>query len=279
MQQIKSFRIRGVSGTVNRIDFDGRLVDYWSPAAPTRHLLIAHDGQNVFDRKTSTRKSTWKMANSAIRVSQELGITPPAIIAVFHSRSEANPWGRILDLAPQDPFQNGVEPAERNAEITLDNLQGNRYLEQVTNEIAPAVAAALNMDLRQANKAIIGSSMGGLASLYALGKRPDFFTTCLALSPHWSAGHAPLVDALIGSLPAPGEHRVWMSRGTRGLDKYYGPFQDYADQKMAEAGWREGEDFITRVYKNSGHTERSWSKYLDEPMKFWLHLGADTIGN
>lgn len=268
MQPVKSFRIRGVSGTVNRIEFDGRLVDYWSPTGPTQHLLIAHDGQNVFDRKTSTRKSTWKMAHSAIRVSQELGITPPAIIAVFHSRSASNPWGRILDLAPQDPFQEGVQPMEANDEITLDDLQGNRYLEQITDEIAPAVADALHMDLSQTNKAIIGSSMGGLASLYALGKRPDFFTTCLALSPHWSAGHAPLVDALIDALPAPGEHKVWMSRGTRGLDKNYGPFQDYADQKMVDAGWQE--DFVTRVYKNSGHTERSWSKYLDQPMKFWL---------
>jgi hypothetical protein len=61
-----------------------------------------------------------------------------------------------------------------------------------------------------------------------------------------------------------------MSRGTRGLDREYGPFQERADQKMREAGWHEGEDFITRVYKQSGHTERSWAKYLDEPIKFWL---------
>lgn len=277
MQPVKSFRIGGVSGNVNRIEFDGRLVDYWSPVAPTQRLLIAHDGQNVFDRKTSTRKSTWKMAHSAIRVSQELGITPPAIIAVFHSRSASNPWGRILDLAPQDPFQAGVQPTEANDEIALDDLQGNHYLEQITEEIAPAIADALQMDLNQTNKAIIGSSMGGLASLYALGKRPDFFTTCLALSPHWSAGHEPLVDALIDALPAPGEHRVWMSRGTRGLDKNYRPFQDYADQKMADAGWHE--DFVTRVYKNSGHTERSWSKYLDQPMKFWLDSHLPSSGN
>ena len=279
MNKVKSFQLRRISGAVTRIEFDGRLVDYWSPTEPTEHLLIAHDGQNVFDRKTSTRKSTWKMAHSAVRVSQELGITPPAIVAVFHSRSASNPWGRILDLAPQDPFQNGVEPTEANDEISLDDLQGNRYLEQVTDEIVPAVAEALHLDLAKANKAIIGSSMGGLASLYALGKRPDYFTTCLALSPHWTAGNAPLVDALIDSLPTPGEHKVWMSHGTRGLDANYGPFQEYADRKMVEAGWREGEDFITRIYKNSGHTERSWSKYLDQPMKFWLNSTPGPAGN
>ncbi len=270
MKHVKSFDLRGVAGKVRRVEFDGRLVDYWSPESPSQHLLIAHDGQNVFDRHTSSRRQTWQMAQSAIRVSQELGITPPTIIAVFHSRSASNPWGRILDLAPQDPFQNGVEPSEKNEEISLSDLQGNNYLEQITQSIAPAIAAELNMDLGKAEKAVIGSSMGGLASLYALGKRPDFFDACLSLSPHWSAGNTPLVDALIDALPMPGNHQIWMSHGTRGLDRHYGPFQDLADRKMRNAGWRDGVDFTTKVYKKSGHNERSWAKYLDQPMKFWL---------
>ncbi len=279
MQPIKSFQIRGVPGLVRRVEFDGRLVDYWSPATTSRHLLIAHDGQNVFDRNTSTRRRTWRMAHSAIRVSQELGIAPPAIIGVFHSRSATNPWGRILDLAPQDPFQNGVEPVEKSEGLSVEDLQGNRYLAQITDVIAPAIASELNLDLTTTDKAIIGSSMGGLASLYAMGKRPDFFTTSLALSPHWSAGHNPLVEALIKALPRPGRHKIWMSHGTRGLDRLYGPYQSHADALMRATNWREGEDFMTKVYKKSGHTERSWAKYLDQPMKFWLSSSLGSARN
>lgn len=270
MKHVKSFDLRGVAGKVRRVEFDGRLVDYWAPDAASKHLLIAHDGQNVFDRHTSSRHQTWRMAHSAIRVSQELGITPPTIIAIFHSRSATNPWGRILDLVPQDPFQNGVQPAEKNDEISTSDLQGNNYLEQMTQSIAPAIAAELNMDLGKVERAVIGSSMGGLASLYAIGKRPDFFNSCLSLSPHWSAGNTPLVDALIDALPNPGNHQIWMSRGTRGLDRHYGPFQDLADKKMRKAGWHDGVDFMSKIYKKSGHNERSWAKYLDQPMKFWL---------
>ena len=270
MKQVKSFQIRRVSGAVNRVEFDGRLVDYWSPAVPTQHLLIAHDGQNIFDRATSTHRTTWQMAQSAIRVSNEIGIIPPAIIGVFHSRSATNPWGRILDLAPQDPFQNGVPAYQASDEISLENLQGNNYLDQITNVIAPTICQNLRLDISKLDKAIIGSSLGGLASLYAIAKRPDFFTTALALSTHWTAGEIPLVEAMLDSLPKPGQHKIWMSRGTRGHDAHYGDFQDYADKKMLRAGWREGEDFITQVYKRSGHNERSWRKYLDQPMKFWL---------
>ncbi len=271
MRLISRYQVSGLSGSVQRTDFNGRIVDYWAPENETYHLLIAHDGQNVFDHRTATRHRTWRMAQSAVRVGSELGITPPAIIAIFHSRSPENPWGRLIDLAPQDPYQNGLHPpAGVEAAVTADQLAGNAYLERITEAIAPSIAQVLGLDIDNLNKAIIGSSMGGLASLYALGKRPDFFTTALALSTHWSAGENPLVDALIDQLPAPGNHKVWMSHGTRGIDANYGPFQRYADQKMLDAGWHLNRNFKTQVYRKSGHNERSWARYLDQPMRFWL---------
>jgi hypothetical protein len=56
MELIKRYQVRGVPGEVNRVHFDGRTVDFWIPRGDTQHLLIAHDGQNVFDGKTSTHR-------------------------------------------------------------------------------------------------------------------------------------------------------------------------------------------------------------------------------
>lgn len=275
MKHEKRYQVSGVPGYVNRAVFNGRTVDFWSPPETTSHLLIAHDGQNVFDHRTATRHRTWKMVHSALRVSGELGITPPAIIAVFHSRTKDNPWGRVRDLAPQDPFQNGVRALAGSAhDVGVESLMGNAYLHQVTDVIAPAITSELNLDLAHLDKAVIGSSMGGLASLYALGKRPDFFSTTLAFSPHWLAGGDPLVDALVDLLPTPGNHKVWMSHGTRGHDAKYGPHQRTADERMKSAGWTLNKDFRSHVYKKSGHNERSWARYLDQPMKFWLTSSA-----
>ena len=75
MQEIKRFQVRGVPGEVVRARFGSRTVDYWIPNGGTDRLLIAHDGQNVFDGKTSThRGQTWKMAQAALHVSEDLGI-------------------------------------------------------------------------------------------------------------------------------------------------------------------------------------------------------------
>ena len=76
---------------------------------------------------------------------------------------------------------------------------------------------------------MIGSSMGGLSTLYALAEHSDKFHTALALSTHWSLGGIPLVEALIKELPATGIHNIYMSRGTKGLDADYEPFQLHAD--------------------------------------------------
>ena len=271
MKEIKRFQIRGVAGDIKRVDFSGRTVDYWLPKESTERLLIAHDGQNIFDGGSSThRGQTWQMAQSAIRVSRELGITPPAIIGIWHSGTKDNPLGRMKDLTPEKYFRDGVPFSDgaiawlgRSFDTTL--LHADTYLRAIFEDYIPAIAP----DIDPKHTAMIGSSMGGLATLYALAELPDHFTTALALSPHWTLGEHLLVEKIIHSLPKPGGHRVWMSRGTKGLDAKYEPFQLQADQLMHERGYVH-HDYASKVYKRTGHNERSWAKYLDQPMRFWL---------
>ena len=60
MQEIKRFQVRGVPGEVVRVQFGSRIVDYWIPKGGTDRLLIAHDGQNVFDGKKCFYKLVFK---------------------------------------------------------------------------------------------------------------------------------------------------------------------------------------------------------------------------
>ena len=268
MKEIKRFQIRGVAGEVKRVDFDGRIIDYWLPKEPATHLLIAHDGQNVFDGRTSThRGQTWKMAQSTTRVSKELGITPPAIIGVWHSGSKQDPWGRGKDLVPQRYFQDGIAVHNDFAAVFQPELlHGDRYLQTILGKYVPAIAPGI----LAANTAMIGSSMGGLATLYAVAQFPDRFATALALSTHWPFGGNALVERTIAELPNPTKHKIWMSHGTKGLDSAYAPFQHYADKLMHERGYLP-HNSVSKVYERSGHNERSWAKYLDQPMRFWLN--------
>jgi enterochelin esterase-like enzyme len=114
--------------------------------------------------------------------------------------------------------------------------------------------------------AVIGSSMGGLATLYAAIQHPDKFTTALALSPHWVISDEKFARSMVEALPI--THKIWMSRGDKGLDKEYVPLQNFVDSLMHKRGFTS--NFESKVYKHSGHNERSWAKYLNEPLRFWL---------
>ena len=49
----------------------------------------------------------------------------------------------------------------------------------------------------------------------------------------------------------------------------------YADKLMSERGYH-AHNYISRVYPRSGHNERSWAKYLDQPLHFWLDSKTHT---
>jgi len=264
MQEIKRFQVRGVPGEVVRVQFGSRIVDYWIPKGGTDRLLIAHDGQNVFDGKTSThRGQTWKMAQTAIHVSQELGINPPAIIAVWHSSTKENPWGRAQDLAPQRYFTHDayIDPRWKLKDPSFV-VKSDEYLDQIFNTIVPAIFPESTPE----KTAVIGSSMGGLATLYAAITHPEKFTTALALSTHWIISDQEFARKMVDALPL--SHKIWMSRGNKGLDAEYPPLQDFVDQLMAKRGF--GSRYMSKSYNRSGHNERSWAKYLNEPLRFWL---------
>lgn len=271
MREIKRFQVRGIPAQVTRAEFSGRTVDFWAPAGGTDTVLIAHDGQNIFDPRTSTHlRQTWKLAQNAIRVAQENHKSPPLVIGVFHSSNKNDPYGRLKDLSPEDAFRDGVEPNNPPSGplFSLSELRGNSYLSQIFDEVLPSIASSSHVDYSPEKTAMLGSSMGGLATLYAFNKFQNYFHTALAFSPHWVLGGNPLVDYLIDNLPNHHGRKLWMSRGTKGLDSAYEPFQVLADVKVRKSGWHN--NFETRVYHRTGHNERSWSKYVDDALRFFM---------
>ena len=126
-------------------------------------------------------------SQNAIKVFEDFGFAPPAIIGVFHSSTKSNPMGRVKDLTPQGAFQSGVKPMIQS-DLELADLNGDDYQSQIAEEIVPQILKKLGENIGFENTAMIGSSMGGLATLNALGLRKEFFATALAFSPHWVIG-------------------------------------------------------------------------------------------
>ncbi|NCX31787.1 MAG: hypothetical protein EBX18_04610 [Actinobacteria bacterium] len=95
------FFVRGVREPVRRMLIDNRWVDMWIPDVTPSGLIVAHDGQNVFDDRAATHHQTWDAARAAVRAAQRVGVAPPAVVGVWNGSTAQHPHRRGYELAPQ----------------------------------------------------------------------------------------------------------------------------------------------------------------------------------
>jgi predicted alpha/beta superfamily hydrolase len=267
MEEIKRYQLRGLEGDVVRLRFGERIVDYWAPSGGSGSLLIAHDGQNIFDWRSATNFATWRLAQSANKLAKDLNQSPPVVVAIFHGKSKSDPYGRARDLCPEDAFREGVQPLQKPT-IAVDQLRGNQYLFDIFENIIPSILKREQLSISPNRTAMIGSSMGALATLYSLIEHGAKFHTALALSPHWTLGGAPLVDWMIPRLSNSREHRIFLSRGERGYDSEYHPFQSQAEKLLEKSGWNSR--YQSRIFNGAKHNERAWARQVSDALSYWL---------
>ncbi|MFZ9779351.1 MAG: alpha/beta hydrolase-fold protein [Ilumatobacteraceae bacterium] len=262
------FFVRGVREPVRRMLIDNRWVDMWIPNDTPSGLIVAHDGQNVFDDRAATHHQTWDAARAAVRAALRVGVAPPAVVGVWNGSTAQHPHRRGYELAPQKLMTAAMQVDPRLANwFDPRQMCGDEYQAQVADVIVPH---AMQMIGREVPVAMMGASMGALATLYALGERPELYGCGLSFSVHWPFAGDALVDALIDHLPAPGDVRVWMQNGTNGLDASYAPYQRRAESRLTSRGYVHGRDYVSRVLRRSGHNERSWARRLPDAIEWWL---------
>lgn len=281
MIEIEEFQVRGVTGSVKKVRFGSRTVDFWSPKNPGSHIIVAHDGQNVLDKRNiginPHQRATWQLAESAIRVAAKNNVVPPTVICVYHTPYLENKLGRLLEYTPKKYMQskeNWMIESYGLYDVTVDSflkaLNADELISDITENIVPTIASHVGQKISPEKTAIIGASMGGLASMYATIQRPDFFHTSLAFSPHWVIGGDALAKSMMNDFPAPGKHKLWMSRGTKGLDALYEGSQDLADTIIKSRGYVENQNLITRVLNRGAHSNATWAHYAPAALDFWL---------
>jgi predicted alpha/beta superfamily hydrolase len=116
----------------------------------------------------------------------------------------------------------------------------------------------------------MGSSMGGLISLYALCEYPDVFGGAACLSTAWTVAAGVAAHDLEASLPDPETHRIYFDYGNETKDGNYEPLQRMVDIQMKAAGYTEGENWVTKSFPGEEHSERAWRKRVDQPLQFLL---------
>lgn len=248
-----------------------RRVDVWLPELYHQEpgiklpVLYINDGQNVFNRSPYVG-SGWKIHERISTLAEEGKILPPIVVAMT---STMNRFGEYL---PQKPltYPGALEHLNENKPWRFDptNVHSDQYLRLIVEEIKPLIDSRYRVLSDAANTTIMGSSMGGLISLYALCEYPEVFGKAACLSTHWPALGDYMLRYARQTLPEAGTHKLYFDYGGKGYDKQYEPFQNKMDILLQDKAYQEGKDFQSWVFEDDDHNELYWSARLHLPLGF-----------
>ncbi len=233
-------------------------------------VLYMHDGQNVFNPTTSYTKIDWGVDEMIDSLMQAGKIEKTIVVA---------PWNTVktrfieyMPAAPKEATDNDQARKALSENFGGDKLLSDEYLKFLVEELKPFIDKTYNVSKKAEDTSIMGSSMGGLISLYAISKYPEIFGAAGCVSTHWPI---PMIgDAYIATLPAtlpdPKTHKIYFDYGTKTLDAQYEPYQMRVDSIMINKGYIRNKNWVTRKFEGADHSEKSWNARAHIPLLFLL---------
>jgi hypothetical protein len=262
-----------------------RHVDVWLPSDYSSKkkyaVLYMHDGQMLFDTAATWNKQEWGVDETMGMLLKNNQVPPVIVVGIWNTED------RWLEYFPEKPF-NKLPQAWRDSmseglQVKKKTAMSDEYLQFMVKELKPFIDSAYSTHKDRSNTYTIGSSMGGLISMYAVCEYPEVFGGAACLSTHWPGGY-DMDDMLAGKvfnsymkmkLPSPAHHRFYFDYGSEGGDKTYDRFQKMIDSTMQQKGYAQN-NWLTIRYGGEEHNEKSWAKRLAAPFFFLLKKAPGT---
>ena len=222
----------------------------FTPDVP-RFALYMFDGQNIFDDGPSF-SGGWYLHEAVERMARSRR-PAPVVVGIDHGGSS-----RLDELSPW---------ACKDCDGQVDALLG-----WITGSLMPRLAAELPLIPGPVGAVVGGSSMGGLAALYAHFHSPQSFGGAMVLSPSFWLNDAAILRWL-PEQPTPELSRVYLDCGVREGRGIVLPQVAEVAAQLATRGY--GEDrLMFRPDPRGAHSESSWRRRLPRALRFFYRPPA-----
>ncbi|WP_248722070.1 alpha/beta hydrolase [Seonamhaeicola sp. ML3] len=260
------------------VNIEPRMVDVWFPQDYSEDkkyaVLYMHDGQMLFDAKTTWNKQEWQVDEWATKLMRQ-GKTKDFIVVGVHNIREL----RNSNYFPQKVYEALMQKDKDSLKAMTDKqnakslINSDSYLKFLVNELKPFVDANYAVKTDKDNTFVMGSSRGGLISMYAISEYPEVFGGAACLSTHWTGTYDNIdndipdafFDYMKMYLPNSENHKLYFDYGDKTLDEKYLPYQNKADRVIVSKGHAKSIKFT-----GADHSEVSWGARLDIPLTFLL---------
>ena len=282
------------SGSIQRIEnFPSRFVaprnvDIWLPdgydTSKKYSVVYMHDGQMLFDSTQTWNKKEWGVDEIFGKLIKYGKIRQCIVVGIWNVAED-----RFADYFPQKVIPNiAVNIRTRILKEQLkQEPKADNYLKFIVQELKPTIDKTYSTSTEAQNTYLIGSSMGGLISLYALCEYPDVFGGAACMSTHTPLAAPDLInpktdeqvasklrDYLEKKLPEANTKKIYFDYGSLTLDAYYKPYQAKIDTILKNKGY-DSIHWQTREFQGADHSETSWNKRLEIPLLFLLSTKSE----
>ena len=202
-------------------------------------VLYMHDGQNLIDPKTSYTGKDWQVDETVTRLIKEYKIKEIIVVGIYNSKD------RLEEYSFTD--------------------KGKKYQKFIIEELKPFVDSDYRTLPDNKNTAIIGSSMGGLASFIIAWNHPEIFSMagCMSSSFYYNDEN---IFKMIDEYNEPKKHiKFYIDHGEDGLLRGQRMFC-----KLTQRGYVIGTDLDYFYARGAEHNESEWAKRLERPLIFFF---------
>ena len=230
--------------------------DYDDQPERTYPVLYMHDGQNLFDGRTSFIPGrTWQVREQADAAIEAGEVEPLIIVGIYNTGDR-----RLAEYTPDRDWQMGGGEAAS-------------YGLLLTRELMPWIAERYRIRTDRESTGLGGSSLGGLVTLYLGLRHAQHFGKLAVLSPSVWWNHKSILGYLNEYAPTIWEKpRLWLdvgdAEGRRTLEN-----AEQLNRRLIAYGWRPGETLRFERIAGGAHDEASWAIRV-RPMLLFLFPGS-----
>lgn len=218
-------------------------------------VLYMNDGNNLFDANTAFMGREWEVDNTTEELISKKLIEEIIIVGVY------NTMGRLEEYTPTKSKQHGGGKA-------------NLYLDFICHELMPVIQEKFRVKTGPKNTGLMGSSLGGLISLYAGFEYAEYFGKVGVISPSLWWDEKYMFQKYIPQQEK-NDTQIWIDMGTKeGMDSK-GVSHALLDTQdmyklLKEKGYQSKLFYFE--HENAAHDEYAWASRMHMPLLFFYGI-------
>lgn len=217
--------------------------DYENEKSRRYPVLYAHDGQNLFDPATAFAGVDWAVDEAADSLIRAGKIEPIIVVGIANTPDRMNEYSTV---------------------------KGKEYASFILQELKPFIDTNYRTLPDRDHTAVMGSSLGGLISLFLAWENPQAFGMAACLSGSWMWDSAAVFRLIEDDTSAAPSIKLYIDHGSQGDEGRYAWIYRTIRDTLVGRGFVLGKNLQYNFGVGDEHNESAWARRVWRPLVFFF---------